>query len=185
MRARKLLSVVAIVVCAAVGGLVGAGSAGATSSDDDFQADRFRLINIATDQCADLSITSTTGNEVVQAFCTGRPTQVWLAQPLQTEPYVQFINQTSGLCMDLVGVVGDGTPVVQAPCSPKLRSQHWQFVFDPVAVALKVVNRVRGQCLEVKDGSMAEGAPLQVSTCVDSVDHQRWLKIAPSKNDTR
>lgn len=180
---RKLLTVLAVVVCAAAGGFVGAGSAGAVNSDDDFQADRFMLINLATDQCADLSIKSTTGNEVVQEPCTRRPTQVWLAQPLQTEPYFQLINQSSGLCMTPVDVVGNGILVEQTRCSPKLITQHWQFVLGPVPGPLRVLNRALGECLEVKDGSLAEGAPLQVSICADSVDHQVWHKIQPIPRD--
>lgn len=177
MRGRMLLTAVAVVIGAAAGGFVMAGSAGAMSSDDSVQADRFFLINTATDQCADLSSTSTTGNEVVQEPCTRRPTQVWLAQPLQTEPFVQLVNQSSGLCMDPVAVVGGGVSVVQARCNPKLFSQHWQFVLGSVPGPLRVVNRVLGQCLEVKDGSLVEGAPLQVSTCVDSAFHQVWQKL--------
>jgi len=177
MRIRKLVAVLTVVIGATIGGFVGSGSAGAVSSGDDVQADRFFLINTATDQCADLSITSTTGNEVVQEPCARMPTQVWLAQPLQTEPSFQLVNQSSGLCMEPVDVVGDGIPVVQARCNPKLSSQQWQFVLGPVPGPLKVVNRTLGQCLEVKDGSLAKGAPIQVSTCVDSVAHQVWQKL--------
>jgi hypothetical protein len=175
MRGRRLLTILAVIIGAAAGGLAVAGSASA-----DFQADRFRLINTATDQCADLSITSTTGNEVVQEPCTGRPTQVWLAQQVTPASlYVQLVNQTSGLCMDLTNVVDFGVPVVQAPCSPKLVGQQWQFVTaGGVPGPLKVVNRARGQCLEVKDGSLAEGATVQVSPCLDSAAHQVWRKIA-------
>jgi Ricin-type beta-trefoil lectin domain-like len=165
----------------AAGGFMTTGSAGAVSSDDDVRADIFRLINSATDGCADLSVESPTSDEVVQEPCTDRPTQVWLAQPLQTEPYEQLVNQHSGLCMDLADVVGDGTRVVQRPCSHKLVSQQWEGVFGIVTGRpLKVVNRALGLCLEVKDGSLAAGAPLQVSTCADSVDHQTWLKITPN-----
>lgn len=176
MRARRLLIVVATVVCA-VAGFMGAGSASA--DDGDVQADRFFLINLATDQCADLSVKPTTGTEVVQEPCTRRPTQVWLAQLLQTEQelFFQIINQSTNLCMDPSKVVGDGIPVVLAPCNAKLRSQHWQFQFGPVAGPVRVVNRALGQCLEVKDGSLAEGAPIQVSTCDDSVQHQEWQKL--------
>jgi hypothetical protein len=179
MRRRKLLTTIAVVIGAAAGGFVMAGSAGAASSVDDVQADRFFLMNLMTDQCADLSVTSTTGNEVVQEPCTCRPTQVWLAQSLQTEPYFRLVNQSSGLCMDLVDEVGDGIPVVQARCNPKLVSQHWHFVLGPVPGPLRVVNRALGQCLEIKDGSFAEGTPIQVSTCVDSAPHQVWHKIQP------
>jgi len=171
------MTAIVVVIGAAAGGFAAAGSAGAVSSDDDVQADRFFLFNTATDQCADLSITSTTGNEVVQEPCTRRPTQVWLAQPLQTEPYVQLVNQTSGQCMEPVDVVGDGIPVVQARCNAKLVSQHWQFVLGPVPGPLRVVNRALGQCLEVKDGSLAEGTPIQVATCADPVLQQVWQKL--------
>jgi hypothetical protein len=106
---------------------------------------------------------------------------VWIAQPLQTqtEPFFQLVNQSTGLCMDPAKVADDGVPVEVAPCNPKLISQHWQFVFGPVPGPLRVVNRALGQCLEVKDGSLAEGAPIQVSTCVDSASHQVWQKIQP------
>jgi hypothetical protein len=171
------MTAIVVVIGAAAGGFVTAGSAGAVSSGDGVQADRFFLINTATDQCADLSITSTTGNEVVQEPCTRRPTQVWLAQPLQTEPYFQLVNQSSGLCMDPVDVVGGGIPVVQARCNPKLVSQHWQFLLGPVPGPLRVVNRALGQCLEVQDGSLAEGAPIQVSTCAGPVLQQVWRKL--------
>jgi hypothetical protein len=177
MRGRKLITALAVLICAAGGGFMTNGSAGAVSSADDVRADIFQLINAATDGCADLSPTS---NEVVQEPCTGPPTQVWLAQPLQTEPYEQLINQSSGLCMDLAHAVGDSTPVVLRPCSHKLISQQWQGVFGLApGFPVKAVNRALGQCLEVKDGSMTNGAPLQVSPCVDSVEHQTWFKIPP------
>jgi len=167
MRARRLLTVVAVGAFAAAGGIATAGPAGAVSSDDDFQADRFFLFNQATSQCADLSIKSPTGDEVVQEPCMRRPTQVWVAQPLPAEPYFQL------------DVTGDGIPVVQERCTPKVVSQQWQFVLGPVPGPTRVVNRVLGQCLEVSGGSLAEGAPLQVSTCDNSVPHQVWRQVQP------
>jgi hypothetical protein len=180
MRLRKPLAALAVLV-GAVGGFMTPGSASAVSSDDDFRADIFALLNSATGQCADRSVTSTTGREVVQEPCTRKPTQVWLAQPRPDVFFVQIINQGTGLCMDLAGKAGDDIAVVQADCSPKLLSQQWQFVFGPVAgpvaESVRVVNRQLGLCLDVKDGSLAEGAPLQASTCDDSVGHQVWRKI--------
>jgi hypothetical protein len=79
--------------------------------------------------------------------------------------------------MDPVAVIGGGISVVRARCNPKLASQHWQFLLGPVPGPLRVVNRALGQCLEVKDGSLAAGAPLQVSICADSVPQQVWQKL--------
>jgi len=169
------MTVVAVLIGAAAGVV---GSAGAASADDEFRADIFRLLNSATDQCADVS---TTGNEVVQEPCTGKPTEVWLAQQATPATFdVQLVNQSSSLCMDLQvrGEVPDGTAVVQNPCATKLISQRWAFVFaGGVPGLVKVVNQSTGKCLEVKDGSLTQGAPLQVSTCLDSADHQVWFKI--------
>ena len=174
MRGREFMTALAVLVGVTAGGFVAAGSASA----DDFRADTFRLMNAATDQCADLPVKPVTGREVVQEPCTGTPTSVWLAESVPNTLYFRLVNQSTGICVD---AVGGGAPVVQADCSPKLLSQQWQFVFGPVggpvAQSVRVVNRALGQCLEVKDGSLAEGAPLQVSPCADSVAQQKWLKI--------
>ena len=177
MRGRRLANGLAVLACAAAGGFLTAGSADAASPDDDFRADIFRLMNTATDQCADLPVKAPTSDAVVQEPCTQRPTQVWLAQPSPTTFDFQLVNQSSGLCMDLDRAANDGTHVVQATCSPKLPSQRWQFLFGPVVGPVRVVHQATGQCLEVEDGSLAEGAPLQVSPCDSSVPHQVWHKI--------
>jgi hypothetical protein len=182
MRGRKLLTAVTVLVGVLAGGAATAGSANAASLGTGVRADTFRLINAATDQCADRSTRSTTGREVVQEPCTGGFSQIWLAQPVPAQPLtVQIINRATGLCMDLLvgGESAAGTPVVQAHCSIKLASQQWQFVTSGGVPGLfRVVNQALGQCLEVQDGSPAQGAPIQVSTCVESAAHQVWHKLA-------
>lgn len=87
----------------------------------------------------------------------------------------QLVNHENGACMDLL----TSGKVVLAPCSAKLLSQQWQFVTaGGVPGPIRVVNQLAGQCLEVKDGSLAAGAPLQVSTCVESADHQVWFRLS-------
>ncbi|HEU5471046.1 MAG TPA: RICIN domain-containing protein [Actinophytocola sp.] len=181
MRARHVLAAVAAVIGAAVGGFATVGPASASGWGTDVRADLFQLINTGTDQCADLSLDDPTGTAVVQQPCTEKTggSQVWLAQPLATDPLnVQLVNQARGLCMDLLdGEFADGTPVVLARCTPKLVSQRWQILAGAVPGPLRIVNRAFGQCLEVRDGSLERGAPIQVSACAEVTAHQVWRKI--------
>lgn len=172
------MAAVAVLISAMAGMFALSGSAGATSPGD-VQADLFRLLNAATDQCADLPAEVEIGREVVQQPCVGEPTQVWRAQQVPTSFDFRIVNNTNGLCMDLRRAgSGDPMPVVLAQCSGKLASQEWQFALTSgFPGPLKVVNLLTGLCLEVKDGSLAAGAPLQVSTCDDSVAHQEWFKL--------
>jgi len=172
MLVRKLLTVVAVVIGVTTSEFVAAGSAGAANSGTDVQADTFQLMNI------------TTSGQVVQRHCTGLPATLWAAQPVPSTVSFQLVNQSDGLCMDLADRVGDDIPVVQAPCSPKLVSQQWQFVTRDVPNRVKIVNGKLGQCLEVEDGEAPAGAPVQVSTCVFSARHQIWNSGALSRDVT-
>jgi hypothetical protein len=182
MRIRKLLTVVAVVIGVTTGEFAAAGSAGAANSGTDVQADTFQLMNITTNLCAGLSVKPETSGQVVQRRCTGLPATLWAAQPVPSTVSFQLVNQSDGLCMDLADGVGDDLPVVQAPCSPKLVSQQWQFVTRDVPNRVKIVNGKLGQCLEVEDGEAPVGAPVQVSTCVFSARHQIWNSGALSRD---
>jgi hypothetical protein len=173
MLIRKLLTVAAVVIGVTTGEFVAAGSAGANSGTD-IQADTFQLTNITTNLCAGLSVKPETSGQVVQRHCTGLPATLWAAQPVPGSINVLLVNQSDGLCMDLADGVGDDIPVVQAPCSPKLVSQQWQFVIRDVPNRVKIVNGKLGQCLEVENGEAPVGAPVQVSTCALSARHQVW-----------
>jgi hypothetical protein len=180
MRGREFMAVVAVLVSAVAGVFALAGPAGATRAADDVQADIFQLLNTATDQCADLPVKVVNGTQVVQEPCRGQATQVWRADQVPTSFNFRIVNQTNGLCMDLLpaGNVGDQIPVVLAQCSAKLSSQEWEQVFAGGAPGrFRFVNQLFGQCLEVKDGSLAQGAPLQVSKCDDAAAHQVWFKV--------
>lgn len=175
MWVRKLLTIVAVAVGFLIGDFLAAGSAGAVSSGRDVQADTFRLMNITTNLCAGPSARPETSGTVVQRLCTtGVPGVVWRAEPLPAATFVQLVNESSGQCMDLAGVVGDGIPVVLAPCSPELASQQWQFVTSGVPSRLTIVNGALGKCLEVEGDSAPVNAPVQVSTCVFAARRQVW-----------
>jgi len=182
MRVRKLLTVVAVAIGVTTSEFVAAGSAGAANSGTDVQARTFQLMNITTNLCAGPSVKPETSRQVVQRRCTGLPATLWAAQPIPESVNTLLVNQGNGLCMDLADGVGDDIPVVQAPCSPKLVSQQWQFVTREVANRVKIVNGKLGQCLEVKDGEASVGAPVQVSTCVFSARHQIWQTGAVSRD---
>jgi hypothetical protein len=182
MRVRKLMTVVAVVMGVTTGGFVAAGSAGAANSGTDVRAGTFQLMNITTNLCAGPSVKPETSRQVVQRRCTGLPATLWAAQPIPASLNTLLVNQDNGLCMDLADGVGDDIPVVQAPCSPKLVSQQWQFVTREVPGRVKVVNGKLGQCLEVEDGEAPVGAPVQVSACVFSARHQIWQTGAVARD---
>ena len=181
MRTRNLLTVVAVVIGVTTGQFVTAGSAGAANSGTDVRAGAFQLVNITTNLCAGPSVKPETSGQVVQRLCTGLPATLWAAQPIPGSLNTLLVNQGNGLCMDLAVGVGDDIPVVQAPCSPKLVSQQWQFVTREVPNLVKIVNGKLGQCLEVENGEAPAGAPVQVSACVFSARHQIWQTGAVSR----
>lgn len=93
--------------------------------------------------------------------CTSTREQTW------TRERAGVLRLGEG-CLDLAGKrQDDGTSAVVAPCDGTA-SQQWR----PQAGG-EVVNQWTGLCLDLTDGDLADGAPLQIWTC-NGLPHQRW-----------
>ncbi|KAF9257158.1 hypothetical protein L218DRAFT_910740 [Marasmius fiardii PR-910] len=72
-----------------------------------------------------------------------------------------------------------GAPVIIHDCSTEDSSKHdWDFVrFTRVNAAPQPLKIFGDKCLDVKDGSNADGTKLQIWTCVDGSTNQQWISV--------
>lgn len=119
------------------------------------------------------------GVQLVQEPCNPEVNvaQRWLITSSSTSngaTTVQLQNQSTHGCMDAHGPNADHTPVDTWPCSG-ISNQKWTF--SPFLTPTGVVSAVGNRCLDVTDGSVSDGTPIQIFHCFGGVDNlaQRWL----------
>ncbi|HEX6341070.1 RICIN domain-containing protein [Umezawaea sp.] len=54
-------------------------------------------------------------------------------------------------------------------------TQVWRLVLDPTTGYHRIINGATGRCLEVRGGSLSNGARVVGVTCQPNVKHQTWL----------
>jgi hypothetical protein len=83
--------------------------------------------------------------------------------------HAMLVNQGSGLCLDLFvnseAEVALGTPVQQFSCWNGYTSEYWKRSRGSRYEYFQVLTRIKNLCLDVRDRSSSDGAPLQLWTC--------------------
>lgn len=120
------------------------------------------------------------GVAIVQEACNGKDLfQRWhfLAKRLDFQkPGIYWItNSGSGQCLDdRDGKTADSSPVQQWTCNTTSTTMQWKLEtvgsdpLHPTPPWGQFINMRSGKCLDVRGGSSAPGAPLQIYHCTSS-----------------
>ena len=142
----------------------------------------FSLTALHSGKCLDVQKSSLANGAPVQQWtCHGKDNQRWILKPLAHhsggEPNYRLQALHSGKCLDVrQASLANGAPVQQWTChSP----EHQTWILEPdltledkPSYSLRALHS--GKCLDVRQASLANGAPVQQWTC-HGPDHQRWL----------
>ena len=136
----------------------------------------FSLTALHSGKCLDVRQASLANGAPVQQWtCHGKDNQHWIVEPRFGEYYLRALH--SGKCLDVrQASLANGAPVQQWTChSP----EHQTWILEPdltledkPSYSLRALHS--GKCLDVRQASLANGAPVQQWTC-HGPDHQRWL----------
>jgi hypothetical protein len=167
-----------------LGGLLAAGALLAFGAPA--YADYYDIRNFGSAMCAGLNWWEyyDNGAPVVQQFCTGSPEQRWSAVPVG-DGYYMFVNARSGKCMDVRnGTDANWTPVQQWECT-NTKGMKWKTTvpaYTPQWVTTRLgVTTPRlehGRCLDVRGGSLEDGAAVQIYRCTSNNTAQVWTVTA-------
>ena len=142
----------------------------------------FSLTALHSGKCLDVQKSSLANGAPVQQWtCHGKDNQRWILKPLAHhsggEPNYRLQALHSGKCLDVrQASLANGAPVQQWTChSP----EHQTWILEPDLTLEGEPSYSRqalhsGKCLDVRQASLANGAPVQQWTC-HGPDHQRWL----------
>eukprot|EP00914_Ancora_sagittata_P001072 GHVO01002830.1.p1 GENE.GHVO01002830.1~~GHVO01002830.1.p1 ORF type:complete len:287 (-),score=7.29 GHVO01002830.1:45-905(-) len=143
-------------------GSMSSGSSGSTSSGSAVHP------NGDTSKCIDVSgATFANGTPVEIYDCNETNAQRWVISRGSTKVQVAGTNY----CLDAGSTPGDGTKMKIWECYDNLSAQQWYFTDD---------NRIslenQGKCLDLTDGSKANGNTLQIWSCGDGNAYQVWTE---------
>jgi hypothetical protein len=110
----------------------------------------------------------------VQQPCDGSLSQLWIPDPFSG--YQHFVNAASRKCMDVTdGTNADWTPVQQWTCT-YTPGMAWKTptILPYPAVPFQVKSAIGGRCLDVRGGSLQDGAVIQIYHCTSNNPAQVW-----------
>jgi hypothetical protein len=115
------------------------------------------------------------GNRIQQRTCDGSPQQQWFLQVLGgnfkgigNHPNYHIVNRMTLQCLDdMNGDTNNRNPVQQWTCNTSSTMTWGLFELDN-PLGDSVVNDRSGKCLDVTDGSLQDGARLQIYNCFDT-----------------
>lgn len=159
------------------GGVVAAAQpASAANPDGSFE------LRAATGKCVEVIPDANgnfyiAGNRIQQRTCDGSPQQQWFLQELggtfqgSSHPRYHIVNRMTLQCLDdMDGGTNNRNPVQQWTCNPG-DTMTWAFFDQGNPLGDEVVNDRAHKCLDVADGSLQDGARLQVYNCFDETDN--------------
>jgi Ricin-type beta-trefoil lectin domain-like len=114
------------------------------------------------------------GNRIQQRTCDGSPQQQWFLERLSGAfqgigqvPRYHLVNRMTLQCLDdMDGATNNRNPVQQWTCNPTSSSMVWA-VLGPQTLGDQIYNERASKCLDVTDGSLQDGARLQIYNCFD------------------
>ncbi|QIG49436.1 ricin-type beta-trefoil lectin domain protein [Nordella sp. HKS 07] len=137
------------------------------------------IVSLTAEKCLDVGNGSlTSGADVRQYSCYEGANQKWMARDASAPGYVYFVNQNSGLCLDVrIGGAQGGT-LQQYTCHYR---DNQLFRLEPQADpagGVRIVAKHSGYCLDVPSGSTQDAVLIQQYPC-HLGRNQRWV-YAPS-----
>jgi hypothetical protein len=119
------------------------------------------------------------GTAIVQQPCTSSQAQNWAPISIGGSSY-QFLNQATGMCMDVRGGAARGTPIQQWPCNT-ISNERWSWPHNLPDAFWPIRSQVAGSsgyCLDVPGASTQAGLGVQIYTCNGTVA-QAWAIAGP------
>jgi len=171
---KKIIGIpVGAVVLAVAASLAAAQPARAANPDGSFQlmAATGKCVEVIPDANGNFYIA---GNRIQQRTCDGSPQQQWFLQQLSGAfqgvghvPRYHIVNRMTLQCLDdMNGATNNRNPVQQWTCNSTSSSMVWA-VFGPQTLGDQIYNERASKCLDVTDGSLQDGARLQIYNCFD------------------
>jgi hypothetical protein len=165
------LRAILISLCAtamAIGGLVlGTTPASATIINS---SGYFHIMSLRSHSCIDVD------GLVQQWRCLNTFNEEWTVN--FDADATEIVSHASGLCLTQENSSANGTPVVQEPCTGA-PSQLWRFSnreVSPYGFDFQLINLSFSQCLDLENGNISNGVPMQVWDCAETTN-QRWLQL--------
>jgi Ricin-type beta-trefoil lectin domain-like len=120
------------------------------------------------------------GTAIVQQSCSvGSQAQNW-APVNTTGTTYEFLNQASGMCLDVRGGAARNTPIEQWPCG-NISNEHWTWPHSFPDAFWPLTSQVAGSsgfCLDVPGASTQAGLGVQLYTC-NGTAAQAWAIAGP------
>lgn len=119
------------------------------------------------------------GTAVVQQPCADVQAQSWAPLSVSGTSY-RFLNQASGLCLDVAGGAASGTPVDQWPCN-SISNERWSWPHSFPDSFWPIRSQVAGSssyCLDVPGASAQAGLGVQIYRC-NGTAAQAWVIAGP------
>lgn len=119
------------------------------------------------------------GTAVVQQPCANIQAQNWAPLSIGGTSY-QFLNQASGLCLDVRGGAASHTPIEQWPCNT-ISNERWSWPHSFPDGMWPLRSQVAGSssyCLDVPGASTQAGLGVQIYTC-NGTSAQAWGIVGP------
>jgi hypothetical protein len=119
------------------------------------------------------------GTAIVQQPCANIQAQNWAPVNIGGSSY-EFMNQSSGECLEVRGGAVSHTPIDQWPCNT-ISNEHWSWPHSFPDGFWPIVSQVAGSsgfCLDVPGASQQAGLAMQLYTCNGTVA-QAWVISGP------
>ena len=120
------------------------------------------------------------GTAIVQQPCApGSQAQNWAPVKTSGSTY-EFVNQSSGMCLDVRGGAARGTPIQQWPCG-NISNEHWSWPHSFPDAFWPLPSQVAGSsgfCLDVPGASTQAGLAMQLYSC-NGTPAQAWAVAGP------
>ena len=154
--------------------VAGAQAASAANPDGSFSlvAATGKCVEILPDAGGNFYVA---GNRIQQRTCDGSPQQRWFLQVvggnfhgIRNAPRYHLVNWLTLQCLDdMDGTTTNRNPVQQWFCNGT-NSMVWGLFDTSNPIGDQLVNDRSETCLDVSDGSFADGARLQIYNCFDT-----------------
>jgi hypothetical protein len=145
------------------------------------------ISNRGSGKCLTVPNASTTsGTAIVQWICDTDDVrgQHWAFEGQSGTAFRQVLSLDTGLCMDATGF-GNGNPVVQTSCGTGDAGLFWTITdLQPPTSTSRLIrlqsSEATSVCLDLSNGDIHNGVPMQVWQCNANTDNQKWNVFTPT-----